>query len=77
MENDALYNICRSKQRIESPSFDALNSLVATAFTGITSSMRFTGQHHSSMRKLMTNLNAFPRFKYFVSSFTPFAGTDP
>jgi tubulin beta len=39
--------------------------------SGVTASMRFPGQLNSDLRKLATNLVAFPRVKFLSSSIAP------
>lgn len=70
-DNDALCRICVDRLKIPNPTFDDMNELISDILSGITCSLRFPGQHNTSLRKQMTNLVPDPRFHLFVCSQAP------
>ena len=50
------------------PSFSALNSIIAQQASNLTASLRFPGTLNSSFRKLATNLIPFPRLHFLTIS---------
>lgn len=74
IDNEALYNICTNTLKIERPSYENLNKLVAGVMSGVTCSLRFPGQLNADLRKLCVNLIPFPRLHFFVVGYAPLAG---
>lgn len=72
IDNEALFDICYKKLNIQSPTYNDLNKLVSNVMSGITSSMRFKGQHNTDLRKQCVNLNLFTRFSYHIVGFSPY-----
>ena len=56
VDNEALYNISNNVLKINSPSYQDLNGLIAHATCGITASLRFPGSLNGDLRKLGVNL---------------------
>jgi tubulin beta len=71
LDNEALYDICFRLLKMEKPTFESLNNLVANGMSGITSCIRFAGQLNSDLRKLAVNLIPFPRLHFFNVSTAP------
>merc|ERR1712110_1334199 len=71
IDNEALYNIAHNVLKISSPTYTELNSLIAKACCGITSSLRFPGKLNGDLRKLGVNLVPFPRLHFFLISQAP------
>jgi len=71
LDNEALFDICKRKLKIDKPTYGNINRILAESMSGTTCSMRFPGQINSTMRKLATNLIPFPRIKFLMSSFAP------
>lgn len=49
LDNEAIYDICKSKLNIEKPSYTNLNRLIAQVISSMTVSMRFKGSPIESM----------------------------
>jgi tubulin alpha len=75
-DNEALYNLCSRKIKIESPSYADINKLVAKAVSEMTRSMRFGGCLNTDIKDLKTNLVPYPRVKFVVPSYSPFIEAD-
>merc|ERR1712156_345469 len=71
VDNEALYNIAHNVLKLPSPTYTELNSLIAMAMCGITSSLRFPGKLNGDLRKLGVNLVPFPRLHFFLISHAP------
>lgn len=71
LDNEALYNICGRTLKIEHPSHDDLNRLIALVMSGVTTGLRFPGQLNGDLRKLAVNLVPFTRLHFFTTSFAP------
>merc|ERR1712217_527052 len=71
IDNEALYNINYNVLKNNQPTYEELNSLIAQATCGITSSLRFPGKLNGDLRKLGVNLVPFPRLHFFLVSQAP------
>jgi len=71
LDNEALYDICFRTLKLENPSYNDLNHLIANAITGTTCSLRFPGQLNCDLRKLAVNMVPFPRLHFFLVGFAP------
>jgi len=71
LDNDALYDICKSTLKIAQPSYADLNHLVSQVMSGATSGLRFPGQLNSDLRKMSVNLIPFPRLHFFMVGYAP------
>jgi tubulin beta len=71
IDNEKLYQITQNNLKIEKPSYDILNYLVAQSMSGTTCSLRFPGQLNSDLRKLAVNLIPFPRLHFFCCGYAP------
>merc|ERR1712003_513510 len=71
IDNEALYNISHNILKNNQPTYEELNSLIAMAMCGITSSLRFPGKLNGDLRKLGVNLVPFPRLHFFLVSQAP------
>ena len=71
LDNEALYDICFRTLKLTTPTYGDLNHLVSVAMSGVTCSMRFPGQLNSDIRKLVVNLQPFPRLRFFMTGFAP------
>ena len=75
LDNEALYDICFRTLKLKNPSYGDLNTLIATAITGTTCSLRFPGQLNCDLRKLSVNMVPFPRLHFFLVGFAPLTST--
>ncbi|KAJ7590074.1 beta-tubulin 2 [Mycena floridula] len=71
IDNEALYNICNNSLKINSPTFEDLNGLVAKVMCGVSTSLRFSGQLNGDLRKMGMNLIPFPRLHFLMPSYAP------
>ena len=71
LDNEALYDICIHKLKLNEPTNDDLNHLISATMSGVTASLRFPGQLNADMRKLAVNLVPFPRLHFFMPGFAP------
>ena len=55
-DNEAVYDICRQKLGVESPSYTNINQLVAQVVSAITASLRFNGAMNVDLTEFQTNL---------------------
>ncbi len=61
-----------SDKKSEKPAtYNDLNLLIATAMSGITCGVRFSGQLISSLRKMAVNMVPFRRNHFFISGNAP------
>lgn len=56
MDNEAIYDICKKKLGVVSPSFNNLNRLIAQVVSSITASLRFDGSLNVDLNEFQTNL---------------------
>nr|P32925.2 RecName: Full=Tubulin beta-2 chain; AltName: Full=Beta-2-tubulin [Geotrichum candidum] len=71
LDNEALYDICEKTLKINRPSHQDLNSLIALVMSGVTTGLRYPGQLNGDLRKLAVNLVPFPRLHFFTTGFAP------
>ena len=65
VENSALFRIATNQLKMNKPTYHDVNGIVAQVCSNVTSSLRFPGiANNSDIRKLGTNLVAFPRLKF-------------
>lgn len=78
LDNEALHNIC-ARYKASSDATTALgdlNRLVAEVMSGVTASLRFSGQLNSDLRKLAVNLIPFPRLHFLMVGQSPVLSVD-
>ena len=56
VDNEAIYDICKNRLNISSPSFMNLNRLIAQVVSSITASLRFDGSLNVDLNEFQTNL---------------------
>ena len=56
VDNEAIYDICKKRLNITSPSFTNLNRLIAQVVSSITASLRFDGSLNVDLNEFQTNL---------------------
>ena len=71
LDNEALYDMCRTHLDIERPSYLNLNRLVAQVVSSVTAAIRFDGCLNSSLEEFKTNLVPYPRMHFLLSSYAP------
>ncbi len=60
VDNEAIYDICRTKLGIASPGFTNLNRLIAQVVSSITASLRFDGSLNVDLNEFQVNLVPSP-----------------
>ena len=71
VDNEALYDICRSKLGVERPSYSNLNRLMSQVVSSITASIRFDGSLNVDLAEFQTNLVPFPRIHFPLVTYAP------
>ncbi|KAI8067937.1 tubulin alpha-1B chain [Gongronella butleri] len=71
VDNEAIYDICRTNLGIERPTYVNLNRIVAQVVSSITASLRFPGELNVDLSDFQTNLVPFPRIHFPLVSYAP------
>ena len=74
VQNQSLYDICSRSWRITAPSFADFNYIIGLQMSDLSSSLRFSGNQNTNMRKTLVNIIPYPRLHFFGCSFAPLAG---
>ncbi|KAF4091418.1 hypothetical protein AMELA_G00036660 [Ameiurus melas] len=76
IDNKALYDICFRTLKLPTPTYSDLNHLVSNTMSGVTTCLRFPGQHNVDLHKLAVNLVPFERMHFFIPGFAPLTSRD-
>lgn len=76
LDNEAIYDICKRKLKVERPSYNNLNQMIAQVISSLTSSLRFSGSLNVDLNEFQTNLVPYPRIHFMLSSFAPVVSTE-
>ncbi len=71
IDNEALYDICFRTLKLPNPNYRDLNQLITSVMSGITASLRFSGELNADLRKTAVNMIPFPRLHFFMPGFAP------
>ncbi|KAA6369580.1 MAG: putative Tubulin gamma-2 chain, partial [Streblomastix strix] len=71
--NSALFQIAKTRLKIESPKNEDINTFIATVMGLATSTLRFPGYTHNSLEGIAASLVPFPGCNLITSSCTPLA----
>ncbi|GFH55775.1 tubulin alpha chain [Chaetoceros tenuissimus] len=71
LDNEALYNVCRTSLDIERPSYSNINRLIAQVVSSMTASLRFDGPLNVDINDFPTVLVPYPRLHMLISSYAP------
>ena len=66
VQNQWLYNICSRSWRITAPSFADFNYIIGLQMSDLSSSLRFSGNQNTNMRKTLVNIIPYPRLHFFL-----------
>jgi len=76
LDNTALNRIAVDRLRIENPTVDQLNSLVATIMAASTTTLRYPGYMNNDLIGLLASLIPTPRCHFLMTGYTPLTLTD-
>ncbi|KIY49390.1 tubulin alpha-1B chain [Fistulina hepatica ATCC 64428] len=76
VDNEAIYDICKTRLGVASPSFTNLNRLIAQVVSSITASLRFEGSLNVDLNEFQTNLVPFPRIHFPLATYAPLISAD-
>jgi tubulin alpha len=71
LDNEAIYNLCNKRLRIEKPNYANLNHIIAQVVSSMTSSLRFEGSLNTDINEFKTNLVPYPRIHFLLPSIAP------
>lgn len=71
LDNEAIYEICKSKLKVTRPGYGNLNRLIAQVVSSVTSSIRFKGKLNIDLNEFQTNLVPYPRIHFCVPAYAP------
>jgi len=76
LDNEALYNVCKTNLDIERPSYTNLNRLIAQVVSSLTASLRFPGSLNVDINDFPTVLVPYPRLHMLLSAYAPLMSRD-
>lgn len=71
VDNEAIYDICKTNLGVERPSYKNLNRIIAQVCSSVTASLRFGGQLNVDLTEFQTNLVPYPRIHFPLASYAP------
>jgi tubulin alpha len=71
LDNEAIYDICKTRLKIQQPSYKNLNRIIAQVISSLTTSLRFAGSLNVDLNEFQTNLVPYPRIHFMLSSLAP------
>jgi len=71
VDNEAIYDICRSHLGVERPNYESLNRIIAQVVSSITASLRFSGALNVDLNEFQTNLVPYPRIHFPLATYAP------
>jgi tubulin alpha len=76
LDNEAIYDICKTKLDIEKPTYNNLNRIIAQVISSLTASLRFQGALNVDITEFQTNLVPYPRIHFLLCSYAPVVSAD-
>ena len=76
VDNQAIYDICKKRLKVESPTYTNLNRLIAQIISSITASLRFSGALNVDLTEFQTNLVPYPRIHFPLATYGPMISAD-
>merc|ERR1712087_604489 len=71
IDNEALFSISHNVLKQKEPKYKDLNWVISMVMSGITASLRFSGELNGDLRKMGVNLVPFPRLHFFLLAQAP------
>lgn len=71
VDNEAIYDICKTNFDLTVPSYTNLNRLIAQIISSITASLRFEGALNVDLTEFQTNLVPYPRIHFPLATYGP------
>jgi len=71
MDNEALYDVCRTNLDVPRPSYTNLNRLISQVVSSLTASLRFEGSLNVDINEFQVNLVPHPRIHFLTTSYAP------
>jgi len=71
LDNQAIYDICKTSLNIEKPTYTNLNRLISQVISSLTCSLRFEGALNVDINEFQTNLVPYPRIHFLLCSYAP------
>jgi len=71
LDNEAIYEVCKTQLDIEKPTYSNLNQLIAQVISSLTASLRFDGSLNVDISEFQTNLVPYPRIHFLLASHAP------
>ena len=76
VDNQAIYDICKSNLQVDRPTYTNLNRLIAQIMSSITASLRFDGALNVDLNEFQTNLVPYPRIHFPLATYNPVLSAD-
>ena len=76
VDNEAIYDLCRSKLGIDRPTYVNLNRIIGQVVSSITASLRFEGALNVDLTEFQTNLVPYPRIHFPLATYAPIMGSE-
>ncbi|XP_043191741.1 tubulin alpha-1C chain-like [Amphibalanus amphitrite] len=71
VDNEAIYELCKSSLDIERPTYTNLNRLIGQIVSSVTASLRFDGALNVDLNEFQTNLVPYPRIHFPLVTYAP------
>lgn len=76
MDNEAMYDICKTYLDVIKPSYVNLNRLMSQVVSSMTTSLRFEGALNVDITEFQTNLVPYPRIHMVITSYAPIVSAE-